>query len=851
MERKPKKIVVAGDATIDWFFGSVKGKDPGGKEGETPLNWELQTGMRKEVLPGGAMLLARFVKDATSGTIIFPQLTNLSQIPPEEVLHSTVMLGRFPYSSYKKSEKDMVLRVEKEGGYTGPAVGKVKQLKVENDDPDAEIVVIDDAGNGFRDEEPAWPAALKDKRKEPLVVLKMCRPLARGKLWEFLQKADDKRLVVVISADDLRTEGVHISRQLSWERTAADFIWQITNNRSLDSLAACHNLVVFFGLDGAIHYMKDGDSFKANLYYDPLQIEGGFNQIYRGGMFGLTSAFAATLVAEIANGGLDRVGEGIRRGIVSTRRLLQKGFGNDSARVDYPGKELFLPLQKDEPQIMDIPVPRQNALDSGGIQFWTILEDLPHQRLEDVAYNTLTAGKDPALDKVPVGQFGKLKTLDRTEIESFRSIKNLMVEYLSKGFQNRPLSIAIFGPPGSGKSFGATQVAKSVGEESIERLEFNISQWESPDDLIKALHQVRDTVLRGSVPLVFFDEFDSNFQGLPLGWLKYFLDPMQSGVFKDGDITHPIGKSIFIFAGGTSEALKNFSREGCDEKEIKLFKEAKGPDFLSRLRGYVNILGVNKIGENDRLYTIRRAMLLRSLLEGKAKHFFNSTGILQIDPGVRRAMIKVPEYRHGVRSMEAILDMSMLTGKRVFEQSALPPPQQLKLHVDAELFSRLVTMDVLFGEKREELARIIHNSFLEDLRISKEKRRKNDPAIQPWDTLGEHYKESNRQQADNIPRYLHAIGHGFFPVVGREPIRVELSKDEIEKMARMEHERWVAEKLATGWKYGRKKDVERKTNPCICDWDKLPKREQDKDRHTVKRFPDYLAQASFEIYKLD
>jgi hypothetical protein len=326
---------------------------------------------------------------------------------------------------------------------------------------------------------------------------------------------------------------------------------------------------------------------------------------------------------------------------------------------------------------------------------------------------------------------------------------------------------------------------------------------------------------------------------------------MQSGVFKHGDIIHPIGKSIFIFAGGTSETLKSFSREGCDEEEIKLFKEAKGPDFLSRLRGYVNILGVNKMSENDRLYMIRRSILLRSLLERKARHFFNSTGILQIDPGVRRAMIKVPEYKHGVRSMEAILDMSMLAGKGIFEQSALPPPQQLKLHVDAELFSKLMTMDVLFGEKREELARIIHNSFLEDLRKSKEKRPKDDPAIRPWDTLREDYKESNRQQADNIPRYLHAIGYGFSPVVGREPVKVKLSSDEIEKMAKMEHERFVSEKLAAGWKYGRKKDTKRKIHACICDWDKLPQKEQDKDRHTVRRFPDYLSQANFEIYKLD
>ena len=126
MERKPKKIVVAGDVTIDWFYWSVKGKDLGTAGGDVPLNWELDTGMRKEVLSGGAMLLARFVKNATGGTIISPQLANLSQIPPEEVLHSTVMLGRFPYSSGRKAEKDMVIAGGKGRWLYGSSHGKIE-----------------------------------------------------------------------------------------------------------------------------------------------------------------------------------------------------------------------------------------------------------------------------------------------------------------------------------------------------------------------------------------------------------------------------------------------------------------------------------------------------------------------------------------------------------------------------------------------------------------------------------------------------------------------------------------------------------------------------------------------------
>jgi len=47
-------------------------------------------------------------------------------------------------------------------------------------------------------------------------------------------------------------------------------------------------------------------------------------------------------------------------------------------------------------------------------------------------------GDNAALKNVPVGQFGKLKTVDRAEIESFRSIRNLMQEYIHSKNSSRP-----------------------------------------------------------------------------------------------------------------------------------------------------------------------------------------------------------------------------------------------------------------------------------------------------------------------------------------------------------------------------------------------------------------------------
>lgn len=43
------------------------------------------------------------------------------------------------------------------------------------------------------------------------------------------------------------------------------------------------------------------------------------------------------------------------------------------------------------------------------------------------------------------------------------------------------------------------------------------------------------------------------------------------------------------------------------------------------------------------------------------------------------------------------------------------------------------------------------------------------------------------------------------------------------------HENWREFKKAQGWKYGRNKNLEKKTHPCMRDFDKLPEYQQAKD----------------------
>jgi hypothetical protein len=63
-------------------------------------------------------------------------------------------------------------------------------------------------------------------------------------------------------------------------------------------------------------------------------------------------------------------------------------------------------------------------------------------------------------------------------------------------------------------------------------------------------------------PLAFFDEFDSALDDQELGWLRYFLAPMQDGIFYDNeDPKHPVQKikrSILVFAGGIHTSFEEF-----------------------------------------------------------------------------------------------------------------------------------------------------------------------------------------------------------------------------------------------------------------------------------------------------
>ena len=130
--------------------------------------------------------------------------------------------------------------------------------------------IITGSGEAFLDVEPALDFLQRVRPK--FIINQMTRPLAAGKLWDILRNASMTRdgvpepdhLAVIVEADDLRAEGIALSR-LSWESFCEDFVRNLGSNGRLDTLVTCPNLIVRFA-GGVIHH-RGRDAVEPKLYF--------------------------------------------------------------------------------------------------------------------------------------------------------------------------------------------------------------------------------------------------------------------------------------------------------------------------------------------------------------------------------------------------------------------------------------------------------------------------------------------------------------------------------------------------------------------------------------------------------
>jgi len=70
-----------------------------------------------------------------------------------------------------------------------------------------------------------------------------------------------------------------------------------------------------------------------------------------------------------------------------------------------------------------------------------------------------------------------------------------------------------------------------------------------------------------------------------------------------------------------------------------------------------------------------------------------------------------------------------------------------------------------------------------------------------------------------------------------------------EKLAENVHDNWSAGRIAEGWTYGKVRDDEKKTTPCLVPYDELPEEEKEYDRNTALQTLKLIVASGYKIEK--
>jgi hypothetical protein len=688
MTAPPRTIFVTGDVTIDWLLLPSDGERGGAVD--FIWMWGGDYSCRALVSAGGAAshadILRRTVEASGRSDIVvagphLPAEALASPFHPGHP-HTFARIQRFPR---RLGEPGHAWRIREFLGTDmtrARATGQEPAAAAAESAPQTvDTLTIVDHAVGYRESCDDLPALLAAGPRH--IVWQTGAPLTGSRLAELLLDAHADRLTAITSSDELRKAGAEVGYPLSWEQIAEEIVAAVRAH----PLSAARRVIVIIGASGAVIVERGAADV---LVFDPHSQESDWRRRHPGVGAGYGRCIDAAVALELAGGEEPALLDAVKRGLAAARVAhvtgLQVGSGPDADSNPFPLDHVAQVLLHDDETFASTMYRPEHGTS-------ILAQTYAGTSLADVAAATALHGTASLPHGIPVETVGAWSSVDRAEIENLRSMRNIVEEYVLRRARGapagQPLSLAVFGPPGSGKTFAVRQMAADLLPGSSRRLEFDLSELHSEADLHAAFHEVRDAALEGDLPLVFWDEFDCPMGGTALGWLHLFLSPMQNGRFREGSAYHPLGLAIFVFAGGTAARFDEFVAFG----DARAEKAAKKPDFISRLRGYINVTGPNRQDEHDFAWSLRRALLLRSLIAARAPQMMHANygePTLAIDDGVLRAFLQVPEYIHGARSMEAIIQMSTLSGKPRFERSSLPAPQQLGVHVDAEEFLRLV-----------------------------------------------------------------------------------------------------------------------------------------------------------------
>ena len=118
-------------------------------------------------------------------------------------------------------------------------------------------------------------------------------------------------------------------------------------------------------------------------------------------------------------------------------------------------------------------------------------------------------------------------------------------------------------------------------------------------------------------------------------------------------------------------------------------------------------------------------------------------------------------------------------------------------------------------------------------------------ALAAWADLLENLREANRAAAEHAAILFASVGLRLVPAHGGATN--EVTAEELETLARVEHRRWIADRIDRGWRSGPARDDEQLIHPSITPFEGLSAHDREKDRNTVRALLSAIGHAGFRL----
>jgi len=287
----------------------------------------------------------------------------------------------------------------------------------------------------------------------------------------------------------------------------------------------------------------------------------------------------------------------------------------------------------------------------------------------DVATNIVATG-ETGLDFAPISRFGHLEMADPSEAKQALAMDVAVKRHIQKSRGNRPISLGLFAPPGSGEIFTMEQIIRNAGLISSVNFEMDFREIQDPKEVIHHYRNAQDAALRGKTAVLYFRNFDVPLDGKPFGWIQHFISLMLAGEFADQGVRRPIGPCVLCFTTHESQSYHHLKAASTGLKSGTTIRE-----FLSNLNGYIDLPGINPKWSEDQVYMLDRALYIRAFLRAHKK---------DMEPALIRSLLNVDTYYNGGRSLYAIIEASCANEQNdILTEDSLPTDAELNLHTDA------------------------------------------------------------------------------------------------------------------------------------------------------------------------